>query len=110
MPQVQDIQTQNTESDSPVLNGTSSTSKPEQRQSLTFTAPQPQTQPVKTSSQSQETPKSTNQGTLQAFSSSGAQIHKGLMPHSTASLTRSPVPPRPKANTIGKDVIIGTVG
>lgn len=110
MLQFQDVQTQHTESDSPVLNGTNSTSKPKQSQSPTSTAPQPQTQPVKTSSQSQETPKSTNQGIVQAFSSLGGQVHKGLMPQSTASLTRSPVPPRPKANTIGEDVITGSAG
>ncbi|KAF1373855.1 hypothetical protein PFLUV_G00243260 [Perca fluviatilis] len=92
------ISTNRTEPDStPVFNGTSSTSvsKPEQEQPPT---PQ-QPQPVKTSSQSQDTPKRTSLGIPQVFSSSGVQIHKG--PTVSAGLPHSPQPLRPKAHTIG---------
>ncbi|XP_070707728.1 actin filament-associated protein 1-like 2 [Pempheris klunzingeri] len=88
----------------PVLNGTSSTSatsKPEQECPLTPTSPQPQTQQVKTSSQSQETPKRTTLAIPQAFSSSGVQIQKGPTFQTAAGFPHSPQPLRPKAHTIG---------
>ncbi|XP_076616747.1 actin filament-associated protein 1-like 2 isoform X2 [Chaetodon auriga] len=95
------ISTNHPEPDS-MSNGTSSTSstsKPEQGCPLTPTPPQPQTQPVKTSSQ--ETPKRTSLGIPQAFNSSGTQIHKGLTVQAAAGLPHSPQPQRPKAHTIG---------
>ncbi|XP_070782688.1 actin filament-associated protein 1-like 2 [Enoplosus armatus] len=99
------ISTNRTELDStPVLNGTSSTpatSKPEQERPLTPTPLQPQTQPVKASSQSQETPKRTSLGIPQAFISSGVQIHKGPAFQTASGLPHSPQPLRPKAHTIG---------
>lgn len=114
MHQFQDISTDHTEPDStPVLNGASSTSaagKPEQERPLTPTPPQPQTQPVKTSCQSQETPKRTSLGIPQALSTSGVQILKGLTLHTAAGLPRSPQPMRPKAHTIGEAEKIGTLG
>ncbi|XP_069011664.1 actin filament-associated protein 1-like 2 isoform X1 [Embiotoca jacksoni] len=94
------ISASGTESEStPAVNGTSSTSasvKSEQERPLTPTPPRPEAQPVKTSSQSQETPKRTSLGIPQAFSS-GAQIHKGP----TTQTAHSPLPMRPKAHTIG---------
>ncbi|KAF3853627.1 hypothetical protein F7725_014315 [Dissostichus mawsoni] len=91
--------TSHTEPDSsPVVNGTSSTSitsKPEPE--LPQTPPQPQ--PVKTSSQSQETPKRNSVGISQAFTSPGVQINKGQTV--STGLPHSPVPLRPKAHTIG---------
>lgn len=114
MHQFQDISSDHTEPDStPVLNGASSTSaagKPEQERPLTPTPPQPQTQPVKTSCQSQETPKRTSLGIPQALSTSGVQILKGLALHTAAGLPRSPQPMRPKAHTIGEAEKIGTLG
>ncbi|KAM9336162.1 actin filament-associated protein 1-like 2 isoform 2-T2 [Symphorus nematophorus] len=97
------ISTNRTEPDStPVLNGansTSTTSKPEQERPQTPTPPDPHAKPVKTSSQSQETPKRTSLGIPQAFSnSSGVQIHKGP---TAAGFPQSPQPSRPKAHTIG---------
>ncbi|TKS89619.1 Actin filament-associated protein 1-like 2 [Collichthys lucidus] len=97
------ISTDRTEPDTtPVLNGTSptsATSKPEQERPQTPSpASQPQTQPVKTSSQSQETPKRTSLGIPQAFSSSGVQIHKV---QTAAGFPHSPQPLRPKSHTIG---------
>lgn len=86
-----------------MLNGTSptsATSKPEQERPPTPSpASQPQTQPVKTSSQSQETPKRMSLGIPQAFSSSGVQIHKV---QTAAGFPHSPQPLRPKSHTIGK--------
>ncbi|XP_027145388.1 actin filament-associated protein 1-like 2 isoform X2 [Larimichthys crocea] len=97
------ISTDRTEPDTtPVLNGTSptsATSKPEQERPPTPSpASQPQTQPVKTSSQSQETPKRMSLGIPQAFSSSGVQIHKV---QTAAGFPHSPQPLRPKSHTIG---------
>ncbi|XP_011604547.1 actin filament-associated protein 1-like 2 isoform X1 [Takifugu rubripes] len=82
-----------------VLNKTSSTNKPEQEQPQTPTPPQAQAQPLKTSSQSQETPKKSSLGIPQAFSSSGVQVHRGL--HTAAGFPQSPQPLRPKAHTVG---------
>ncbi|XP_047232615.1 actin filament-associated protein 1-like 2 isoform X4 [Girardinichthys multiradiatus] len=68
---------------SPVLNGpdsTSSSSKPDQQRSQSPAAIQPQTQPVKTPSESREISKRSSLGFPQAF---------------------SPQPARPKAHTIG---------
>uniref|UniRef100_A0A8C3AMD9 Actin filament associated protein 1 like 2 n=3 Tax=Cyclopterus lumpus TaxID=8103 RepID=A0A8C3AMD9_CYCLU len=96
------ISTNRTESTPPVSNGTSSTSvtsKPEQEHPPTPTPPLPQNQPVKTLSQSQETPKRTSVGIPQAFSSAGVQINKG--PTVSAVLPNSPHPLRPKAHTMG---------
>ncbi|XP_068439662.1 actin filament-associated protein 1-like 2 [Clinocottus analis] len=95
------VSTNGTES-TPVSNGTSSTSvssKPEEEHPLTPTPPQPQNQPVKTLSQSQETPKRISVGIPAAFSSSGVQINKG--PTVPAVLPNSPHPLRPKAHTMG---------
>lgn len=86
----------------PLLNGTSSTtsaSKPESEPPVTSTSP---TQPAKTSSQSQETPKRTTLGTLQAFNNPGVLIHRGQMLQADVGRPRSPQPPRPKAHTIGE--------
>lgn len=81
-------------------NPTYANSKPkEEERPLTPALPQPQTQPLKTSSQSQETPKRMNTGITQAFSSPGAQIHKGP---TAAGFPNSPQPLRPKAYTIGE--------
>ncbi|XP_038591697.1 actin filament-associated protein 1-like 2 isoform X1 [Micropterus salmoides] len=88
----------------PMLNGTSSTSaacKPEEERPPTPTPPRPQTQPVKTSSQSQETPKRTSLGITQTFLSSGVQVHKGQTFPTASGLPHSPQPMRPKAHTIG---------
>ncbi|XP_065805678.1 actin filament-associated protein 1-like 2 isoform X3 [Labrus bergylta] len=91
----------------PELNGTSSaTSKPEQELPLIPNLPQPQTQPVRISSQSQETPKRTL-GIPQVFnssssSSSGMQIHNKTPVVQTGSgFPQSPQPLRPKSHTIG---------
>lgn len=88
------ISTNRTEPEStPAVNGIGSTttpSKPEQDQQLTPPQPQPHIQPVKTSSQSQETPKRTSLGIPQIHKSQTAPVH----PH-------SPQPPRPKAQTLG---------
>ncbi|KAI3364822.1 hypothetical protein L3Q82_001009 [Scortum barcoo] len=78
-----------------VLNGTnltSAASKPEQEHPQTPTPPQ--TQPAKTSSQSQETPKRTNLGIPQG-------IHKSPTGQTPTGLHHSPQPLRPKAYTIG---------
>ncbi|KAM4715803.1 actin filament-associated protein 1-like 2 isoform 2-T2 [Anableps anableps] len=80
----------------PVLNGPNSvffSSKAEQQQSQS----PPQTQPVKTPSQSQEISKRSSLGIPQTCSLSGAQIHKGL----TAAGAGLLQPARPKAHTIG---------
>ncbi|XP_056221885.1 actin filament-associated protein 1-like 2 isoform X1 [Seriola aureovittata] len=90
----------------PVLNGTSltpATCKPEQACPPT-TTPQPQqSQPnqLKTTSQSQETPKRMNLGIPQAFNSPGGQAHKGPAVHTAAGFPHSPQPLRPKAHTVG---------
>lgn len=78
-------------------NSTSANSKPEQERSPTPTLPQPQTQPAKTTCQSQEAPKRRN--IPQAFGSPGGQIHKGP---TAAGFPHSPQPMRPKAHTIGE--------
>ncbi|XP_030610643.1 actin filament-associated protein 1-like 2 isoform X1 [Archocentrus centrarchus] len=88
----------------PALNGTnlvSAAGKPEQEGAQIPTPSQPQTQPVKTSSQSQETTKKTSLGIPQAFNSFGAHIHKGPTSHPAAASPHSPQPLRPKAHTIG---------
>ncbi|XP_061564975.1 actin filament-associated protein 1-like 2 isoform X2 [Cololabis saira] len=88
----------------PVLNGPStecSTTKPEQQRPPTPTPTQSQNQPVKTSPQSQESPKRATLGLPQAFNSSGAQIHKSLAAQTSAGLPHSPQPARPKGHTIG---------
>ncbi|XP_041818396.1 actin filament-associated protein 1-like 2 [Chelmon rostratus] len=96
------ISTNHSEPDSTAKsNGTSSTSaagKPEQECPLT---PTPQTQPFKTSCQSQDTHKRTTLGIPQAFHSTGVQIHKGLTVQAAAGLPHSPQTQRPKAHTIG---------
>ncbi|KAM6898578.1 actin filament-associated protein 1-like 2 isoform 1-T1 [Lycodopsis pacificus] len=100
--QMKEVITTNRTEATPVSDGTSSqsvTSKPEQENAATPTPPQPQTQPVKTLSQSQETPKRTSVGIPQAFSSSGVQINKG--PSGSAGLPHSPHALRPKAHTMG---------
>ncbi|KAM6964672.1 actin filament-associated protein 1-like 2 isoform 3-T3 [Tautogolabrus adspersus] len=91
----------------PELNGTSSaTSKPEQELPPTPNPQHPQTQPVRTSSQSQETPKRTL-GITQVFnpsssSSSGVQIHnKSPVVQTCTGFPQSPQPLRPKSHTIG---------
>lgn len=92
------ISTNRTEATPPVSNGTSSTcvtSKPEHEKPPTPT----QNQPVKTLSQSQETPKRISAGIPQAFSPAGVQINKG--PTVSAVLPSSPHPLRPKAHTMG---------
>uniref|UniRef100_UPI0037E88B4D actin filament-associated protein 1-like 2 n=1 Tax=Semicossyphus pulcher TaxID=241346 RepID=UPI0037E88B4D len=84
----------------PELNGTSST-RQEQERPPTPNPPQAQTQPPKTSSLSQETPKRTLEipQVFNPSSSSGVQIHnKSLLP---AGFPQSPQPMRPKAHTIG---------
>lgn len=86
----------------PLLNGTSSTtsaSKLESEPPVTSTS---QTPPAKTSSQSQESPKRTSLGTLQAFNNPGVLIHRGQMLLADVGHPRSPQPPRPKAHTIGE--------
>lgn len=85
----------------PLLNGTSSTtsaSKLESEPPVTSASP---TQPAKTSSQSQETPKRTSLGPLQAFNNPGVLLHRGQMLQADVGRPRSPQPPRPKAHTIG---------
>ncbi|KAG7227914.1 hypothetical protein INR49_013708 [Caranx melampygus] len=90
----------------PVLNGTSQTSaisKPDPPCPPNPT-PQPQqsqTQPLKTTSQSQETPKRTSLGIPQAFITSGGQTHKGPVAQTGAGFPNSPQPLRPKAHTVG---------
>uniref|UniRef100_A0A3P8THS8 Actin filament-associated protein 1-like 2 n=1 Tax=Amphiprion percula TaxID=161767 RepID=A0A3P8THS8_AMPPE len=82
------------------INSASATSKPAQEPPQTPTPTQ--TQPVKTSPQSQETPKRTSLGIPQAPSSPGGQIHKTLTAQSSAAARpHSPQPLRPKAHTIG---------
>ncbi|XP_039990782.1 actin filament-associated protein 1-like 2 isoform X3 [Xiphias gladius] len=88
----------------PVLNETSltsATSKPEQAAPPCPTPQQSQTQPLKTTAQSQETPKRLTLGITQAFNSSGGQLHKGPTVHTSAGFPHSPQPLRPKAHTIG---------
>lgn len=82
----------------PAVNGISSTttpSKPEQETHLTPPPIHTPNQPVKSSSQSQETPKRSSLGIPQTSSSSGGQTHK------TPTTAHSPQPPRPKANILG---------
>ncbi|XP_008275800.1 actin filament-associated protein 1-like 2 isoform X2 [Stegastes partitus] len=89
----------------PPLNEINSASKPAQEPAQT--PAQPQTQPVKTSAQSQETPKRTSLGVPQATNSPGGHIHKGLTVQSSAAAAarpHSPQPLRPKAFTIGSPV------
>ncbi|XP_068161295.1 actin filament-associated protein 1-like 2 isoform X2 [Antennarius striatus] len=92
------------------LNGTSSTpviSKPELECPQTPTPPQ--AQPVKATcqNQNQDIPKRTSLGIPQAFnSSSGVQILKGLMVHTSAGLPQSPQSLRPKAHTIGSPTAV----
>ncbi|MEQ2211318.1 hypothetical protein XENOCAPTIV_024024 [Xenoophorus captivus] len=90
---------------SPVLNGpdsTSSSSKPDQQRSQSPAAIQPQTQPVKTPSESREISKRSSLGFPQAFNLPKAQIHKGPTSQTAAAvLPHSPQPARPKAHTIG---------
>lgn len=92
----------------PVFNGTSqtnATSKPDPPCPPNPT-PQPsqqsQSQPVKTTSQSQETPKRTSLGIPQAFNASAGQAHKGPVVHTGAGFPNSPQPMRPKAHTVGE--------
>lgn len=79
-----------------VPNSLTSSGKQEQQRSQ---SPQ-QTPPVKTPSQCQETSKRNSLGIPQAFSSPGAQMHKGPTT-AGAWLPHSPQPARPKAHTIG---------
>lgn len=86
-----------------LLNGTSA-SKLESESPPTSDS---QSQPAKTSSQSQETPKRTTLSTLQAFNNTGALTHRGQTLQADVGTPRSPQPARPKAHTIGKDVKFG---
>ncbi|XP_028286897.1 actin filament-associated protein 1-like 2 [Parambassis ranga] len=81
----------------PALNGITALSEPERSP----TPPQPQTDPVKTSPQSQETPKRTSVGIPQVFNSSAGQIPKSLTAPTAALHPQSPQPARPKAYSIG---------
>lgn len=102
MHQFQVISPDHTEPDStPEI--TNLTNKPEPDEAVT---PIAQTQPVKTSPQSQETPKKTSLEIAQAFSFSGVQSHKSLTLQNATGLPRSPQPPRPKAHLIGEDIKI----
>ncbi|KAG7507928.1 hypothetical protein JOB18_049254 [Solea senegalensis] len=75
---------------------TSAASKPEQ---VSSPSPSPQqTPPLKTTSQSQETPKRTSVEIPQAFTSS---VHKGGTALTASGFPHSPQPLRPKAHTIG---------
>lgn len=80
-----------------LLNGTSA-SKLESESPPT---PSSQSQPAKTSLQSQETPKRTSMSSLQAFNNTGVLPHRGQTLQADVGPPRSPQPARPKAHTIG---------
>ncbi|CAJ1081035.1 actin filament-associated protein 1-like 2 isoform X1 [Xyrichtys novacula] len=88
----------------PALNGTSAAAgKPELERPPSPNTPQQQSQPVKTLSQNQETPKRTLE-IPQVFNSpsSGVQIHsKSLVVPNASGFPQSPQPLRPKSHTIG---------
>ncbi|XP_040922772.1 actin filament-associated protein 1-like 2 isoform X2 [Toxotes jaculatrix] len=88
----------------PVSNETSLTSATSKREPVcppTSTPQQSQTQPLKTTSQSQETNKRMSLGIAQALNSAGGQTQKGSTVHTGAGFPHSPQPLRPKAHTIG---------
>lgn len=74
---------------------------------LNGTSASSQSQPAKTSSQNQETPKRTSMSSLQAFNNTGVLPHRGQTLQADVGPPRSPQPARPKAHTIGKDVKCG---
>ncbi|XP_035001269.1 actin filament-associated protein 1-like 2 isoform X2 [Hippoglossus stenolepis] len=78
---------------------TSAVSKPELTRPSTPTPQHAQLQPLKTTSQSQETSKRMSLGIPPAFSSPGG--HKGPTGHTAAGFPQSPQPLRPKAHTMG---------
>ncbi|XP_053269916.1 actin filament-associated protein 1-like 2 isoform X2 [Pleuronectes platessa] len=77
----------------------SAASKPEPTRPSTPTPQHAQLQPLKTTSQSQETSKRMSLGIPPVFSSPGG--HKGPTGHTAAGFPHSPQPLRPKAHTMG---------